>query len=97
MANKPHRDRLFPFRVLGYVLYATKGTWLEVLDNHTVRLFTGPASRHFRVKISRFWEALYWLKEKGMLLDVLKEQKTGTVILKLKPLTRATDVSDKAE
>ncbi len=81
--HKPIKDRLVPYKILAYLLYSGPRPWLEPLGGGRVRLRTGDASRHFRLKSSVLWEALYWLEKHKMLQGVQKERKRGTVILVL--------------
>ncbi len=88
MAGKPIRNRVFPYQVLGYLLYMPDNDWCMTLDDLTLRLKTGAASRFFRCKISRLWEALYWLEQANLIQAVVKERKVGTVIIRLRPVKR---------
>lgn len=88
MAGKPIRNRVFPYQVLGYLLYMPDNDWCMTIDDLTLRLKTGPASRFLRVKISRLWEALYWLEQAQLIKAVVKERKVGTVIIHLRPVKR---------
>ena len=83
------RARLIPYRILGYLLYSPESSleWLESISEDELRITTGDASRALRMKIASFWEALYWLEQQGLILSVTKEQKRGSVIIKLKQPT----------
>ena len=76
------RQRLLPYKILGYLLYASK-PWLESAEPGVVRVTTGPASRELRMRVSNVWEALYWLEDQGLIQTVLKERKRGTALVLL--------------
>jgi hypothetical protein len=80
------RQRLIPYRLLGFLLYAQADEleWLETHSEDEVRLITGSASRALRMKVSALWEAIYWLRDQKLILSAEKEQKRGTVIIKLR-------------
>ncbi len=87
MTNYPQKDRLVPYKLLVYMLYASSSSFpaMQVLEPGRVRLKTGPASRMLKMKIVQLWEALYWLESAGMVLKVEKEHKRGTAIITLTP------------
>lgn len=86
MPAYPIKQRLTPYKILSYILYAIPehSDWIDKVSDTEVRLYTGVFSRKLRMKIASLWEALYWLETQGLILEVTKEKKRGTVILKLK-------------
>lgn len=85
---KPMKDRLVPYKVLAYLLYAEDRNWLDNLGEGRVRLITGDAARFFRLKIALLWEALYWLEKYKLVESVSKERKRGSAIIQLKSPNR---------
>lgn len=83
------KDRLVPYKLLGYLLYARPGEleWLEAISEDEVRVITGDCARTLRMKSAALWEAFYWLEEYGLVKQVRKERKRGTAILKLRQPT----------
>lgn len=88
MAASPIKDRLVPYKILGYLLYTEDKLWLETLGNGRVRLITGEAARFFRLKTSLLWEALYWLEKFKLITSVEKERKKGSVLITLREISR---------
>lgn len=84
---KPTRERLLPYRILAYLLYADQ-TWLTEVGPGQVRVVTGEAARFFRLKISLLWEALYWLEKNQLVDKITKERKRGAALVSLKGVTR---------
>lgn len=78
------RQRLLPYRVLAYLLYAKERTWVSTVQAGQVRIITGAAARFFRMKITVLWETLYWLEKNKLIISVEKERKRGSVIINLK-------------
>ena len=83
------RERLIPYRILSYLLYAplsgpTGIEWAEQASADSVRITTGDAARALRMKNSALWEALFWLEENKLIKKVKKEQKRGTCVIILK-------------
>lgn len=89
MPAHPIKDRLTPYRLLAFLLYSpTQAShWIERIDNNQVRIYTGPCSRTFRLKIADIWQHIYWLEEQGLLEKVRKEKKRGTAVIRLKQPT----------
>ena len=83
------RDRLIPYRILAYLLYAKPGDmdWLEGLSEKQVRVTTGDAARYLRMKNAHLWQALYWLRDNQLIAKVEKEEKRGTAVITLKQPT----------
>lgn len=83
------KERLVPYRLLAYLLYTpSEGSeWLEMVDEDTIRIKTGPCSRMFRMRIVQLWDALFWLEESQLIYKVKKEKVRGTAIIKLKQPT----------
>jgi len=83
------RERLIPYRILAYMLYAAPGDieWLESVSEDEVRITTGDAARDLRMKNTNLWDALYWLEENKLVKKVKKEKKRGTVVVTLKQPT----------
>lgn len=82
------KDRLLPYKVLGYLLYAEDRPWLVNKKDSTVRLITGDAARFFRLRTAQLWEALYWLEQFKLIAKVEKERKKGSAIIHLVPSNR---------
>ena len=82
---KTTRDRLVPYKVLGYLLYTSNKPWLNSVapSSMQVRLTTGEAARFFRLKAADLWGALWWLEKAG-LIKVEKEKKRGSALITLK-------------
>lgn len=89
MPAHKQKERLVPYRLLAYLLYApTDGSeWCESISTDTVRISTGPCSRVFRLKIVQLWEAIFWLEEQGLIASVKKEKKRGTAVIQLRQPT----------
>ena len=83
------RQRLIPYRILAYLLYAPEGDipWIESISDDEVRVSTGDASRDLRLKNTNLWDALYWLEEAMLVKSVKKEKKRGSAVIKLLPPT----------
>ena len=83
------RNRLIPYRILGYCLYTPPEAveWLEMVSDDEVRIITGPCSRALRMKISALREAIFWLLDQELVVSVTPERKRGTLIIKLKQPT----------
>jgi hypothetical protein len=86
--EKHSRERLIPYRLLAYLLYAEDAPWIAPVGKRTVRLFTGDAARTLKLKVSLLWEALYWLKKAGLVESVAKEEKRGMALIVLKAPTK---------
>lgn len=88
MPAHPIHERLVPYRILFYLLYAPTGDteWLETVSNHQVRVYTGDAARELRMKNEALWRALDWLEDNHMITKG-KETKRGTVLVTLKQPT----------
>ena len=93
MAKTPMRDRLLPHRILNYLLYAPAVPapggveWLETVSDDEIKIYTGPGSRAMRMRIAAFREALFWLLDQQLVLDVRQERKRGTLIVRLRQPT----------
>jgi len=83
------KDRLLPYKLLAYLLYSPLDNvdWAESVDDGIIRVYTGPMSRAFRIKISQLWETIFWLEEKGLIEKVKKEKKRGTAVVQLRSPT----------
>ena len=83
------RQRLIPYRILAYLLYAPENAveWLSEAGESKVRVSTGDAARAFKLRNKAFWDALYWLEDNKLLAKVAKERKRGSVIITLVPPT----------
>jgi hypothetical protein len=79
-------ERLVPYRILAYALYANPEdiSWIQSVDDTSIRINTGDAARALRMKNANLWEALYWLETNQLISKVKKEHKRGTAILVLK-------------
>ncbi len=90
------RERLIPYRLLAYLLYARpiELEWLSSAGDKKVRVSTGPASRELRMRNAQLWEALYWLHEQGLIKQVEKEKKKGTALV---TLIQPTNIENKIE
>jgi hypothetical protein len=79
------RERLVPYRILAYMLYANPEAleWLSSAGTDKVRVSTGDASRALRMRNAQLWDALYWLRDNQLILDVEKERKRGSAIITL--------------
>ncbi len=90
------RERLIPYRILAYLLYARPiaSEWLESADTNAVRVTTGSASRELRMRNAQLWEALFWLEEQGLVKSVRKEKKRGTALV---TLIQPTNIQSKIE
>ena len=79
------RERLVPYRILAYMLYAPTASteWLSSAGTDKVRVSTGEASRSLRMRNAQLWEALYWLRDNQLIVDVEKERKRGSAIITL--------------
>ena len=86
MPAKPIRNRLIPYKILGYLLFspAEDLSWLESISDSELRVTTGEGSRALRMKITAFREALFWLEDFGLVESVKSERKRGHLIVKLK-------------
>jgi hypothetical protein len=80
---------MIPYRILSYLLYAPTESleWLSIDSDSKVRVTTGPAARDLRIKIQALWEALYWLRDQDLVVEVQKDRKRGTAIIHLKQPT----------
>ena len=89
MPAEKQKQRLIPYRLLAYLLFSPteNSEWIENISEDSVRIYTGPCSRIFRMKIVQLWEAIFWLEEQGLIEKVKKEKKRGTAIIKLKQPT----------
>lgn len=89
MPARPIRNRIIPYKILGHLLFAPQEpeSWLESISNDEVRVNNGKAAREFRIPISRFKEALYWLQDWGLIESVNSERKRGYLVIKLKQPT----------
>ena len=85
----PIHERLVPYRILAYLLYARpiEVSWLEVVSDNQVRIITGDAARDLRMKNSNLWDALYWLETNKLVKSIAKEKKRGSAIITLKQPT----------
>lgn len=90
----PIRERLIPYRILTYLLYADEAehSWLERINDGEIRVTTGEAARSLRLKNANLWQALYWLETNKLVVSVKKEQKRGTAIVCLLPPTNLTGI-----
>ena len=81
---KPH---YVPFKILTYLIYG-KLPWLERSSDNPweVRVLTGDAARAFRIPNAEFWVHLYWLQSEGLVEQVKKERKKGSVIVTLRDI-----------
>ena len=86
MPARPIRDRLLPHKFLDILLYAPEENidWMTILASGEVRIETGPASRHLKMRVAQLWEAIWWLLEHRFVDDVRKEQKRGSVVITLR-------------
>lgn len=89
MPAYPIRQRLLPYKLLGYFLYTPEEAvdWLERVSENEVRVTTGPCSRELRMKISALRDAIFWLYDQGLVEAVTPERKRGTLIVKLRQPT----------
>lgn len=83
------RERLIPYRILAYLLYAPPGSldWLESVSEDEVRVITGDAARELRMENKALWEALHWLQDASLVSSVRKERKRGSAVITLKQPT----------
>lgn len=79
-----NKTRTTPFRILAYLLYG-KFDWIEIISPGRVRIKTGPASRHLRLRNVKLWECLYWLEQSKLICKVEKHTSKGTVTIHLLP------------
>lgn len=88
----PIKDRLFPYKLLTFLLYAepvntfeetNDKQWFIIDEDQTILLDTGEAYRALAVKSDKLWEALYWLNDNG-LLTVSKTRRRGEAKITLK-------------
>lgn len=86
------RERLIPYRILVYLLYAPTEhvNWLEITSVDTVRVYTGPASRALGMRIGDLRAAIRWLKSKDLIISYNTERKRGTMIVKFAPPVNMT-------
>ena len=93
------RERLLPYRLLAYLLYARpiELRWLESIGDDQVRVTTGEAARDLRMRNAQLWEALFWLRDNQLVLSVEKERKRGSAIIKLVKPTNINYIEKKDE
>lgn len=88
-----NKTRTTPFRLLAYFLYG-RYDWIEQVSPGVIRIQTGPAARTLRVRSADFWQYLYWLETSKLVESIDKEQKRGSVLVRIKVPTALADKVD---
>ncbi len=97
MPARPIRDRLIPYKILGYILYSPQEhvEWLENVSDDEIVVSTGTLARALRIQIRRLWDVFRWLEFQKLVIKVSPGEKRGIAIIKLKQPTNIKDYGKK--
>lgn len=81
----PIREKLIPYRILAYLLYAPVEStdWILAVESNLIRVSTGPMGRALKMRNAQLNEALRWLEENHLVEELIRGKK-GTLVIKLR-------------